>query len=253
MPADLHQLVHVDVFGAVMTVRLDRPDKRNALNALMYEAMADALVLGEADSRVRVFMFSGSPGAFTAGNDITEFQDYAASGSIGSSSLRFLKTLATVDKPLVAAVDGLAIGIGTVMLLHCDFVVASEWSVFHTPFVDQGLSAEGAASLLAPRLMGQHRAFELLVMGEHFDAATALATGLINRVVPAESVDEAALAAAQALAQKPPEAVRNARKLMRGDRRDILQRIDVEAAGFGELQRTREARDAFEAFLKRRG
>lgn len=249
---DMDDMVRIEVSGTVLTVRFDRPEKKNALTSVMYEAAADALVLGEADSKIRVFLLAGSPGAFCAGNDIAEFRDAAETGVIGDSAIRFLKTLATLEKPVVAAVDGLAVGVGTTMLLHCDFVVASEWSTFSTPFVDLGLTPEAASSLLAPRLLGYLNAFELLVMGENFDAHRAHQIGLISRVVPPELVEETAAIAAEAIASKPPESVRMARKLMRGDQRDIVQRIDVEASGFAELLRSREARDAFEAFLSRR-
>src|SRR5262249_40467852 len=157
----------------VLTIRFNRPETNNSLTAEMYEAAADAISTGEVDSRVRVFLITGMPGAFTAGHDVSELSLYADEGNFGAAPIRFLKTLATVDKPVIAAVDGLAVGIGTTMLLHCDFVVAGEWSVFSAPFVDLGLSPEAGSSLLAPVMIGYHRAFELLVMGESFDAARA--------------------------------------------------------------------------------
>jgi enoyl-CoA hydratase/carnithine racemase len=245
-------MVRVDLNGPILTVRFDRPDKKNALTSAMFEAAADALVLGEADSKVRVFILAGAAGAFTSGNDISEFRDYAETGTMGTSIVRFMKTLATIEKPIVAAVDGLAIGIGTAMLLLCDHVVASEWSVFSTPFVELGLTPEAASTLIAPRLMGHQRAFELLVMGENFDAARAYEVGLVSRVVAPEQVEDVAFAAAENIANRPPEAVRATRNLMRGDRREITQRIDLEASGFAELLRSREARDAFDDFLSRR-
>lgn len=245
-------MVRVDVTGAVLTIRFDRPEKKNALTSVMFEAAADGLVLGEADSKVRAFILAGAAGAFTSGNDIAEFRDYAETGTVGTSIVRFMKTLATVEKPVIAAVDGLAIGIGTAMLLLCDHVVASEWSVFSTPFVELGMTPEAAATLIAPRLMGYQRAFEMLVMGETFDAQRAYDVGLVSRVVAPEQVEEVAMVAAENIANKPPEAVRATRNLMRGDRREITQRIDLEATGFAELLRSREARDAFENFLNRR-
>jgi enoyl-CoA hydratase/carnithine racemase len=243
--------VTVDTGDGVLGIRFDRPEKSNALTSDMYEAAADALSLAERDSRIRAVMIAGSPGIFTAGHDIAELKRYADEGNFGDSPIRFLKTIATVDKPIVAAVDGIAAGIGTTMLLHCDFVVASEWSIFSAPFVDLGLSPEAASSLLGPRMIGYHRAFELLVMGEHFDAQRAFQAGLVNRVVPAEEVEVAALGFARALAAKPPEAVRTARRLLRGDRREVVQRIDQEATGFTELLRSPAARDALQAFLDR--
>jgi enoyl-CoA hydratase/carnithine racemase len=218
----------------------------------MYEAAADAISNGERDSRVRVVLICGMPGVFTAGHDVGELSAYADDGSFGKAPIRFLKTLATVDKPVIAAVDGLAVGVGATLLFHCDYVIASEWSVFSAPFVDLGLSPEAGSSLLAPRLIGHHRAFELLVMGESFDATRAYNAGLVNRVVPAEEVETAGFAAARALAAKPPEAVRMARRLLRGDSRPLLQRIDQEVAGFTELLRSPAARDALQAFLDRK-
>jgi enoyl-CoA hydratase/carnithine racemase len=217
----------------------------------MYEALADALAFGESSSRVRCFMIMGLPGVFTAGNDLGELRAFADDGALGESPIRFLKTIATVEKPIVAAVDGMAIGVGTTLLLHCDYVVASEWATFSTPFADLGVSPEAASSLLAPRLMGYHRAFELLVLGEQFDAQRAYQAGLVNRVVAAEDVEPVALAAAKSLAGKPPEAVRTGRRLLRGDRREVLTRIDQENAAFTDLLQSPAARDALEAFLNR--
>jgi enoyl-CoA hydratase/carnithine racemase len=245
----MNDQVMVETSAGVQTVRFDRLEKDNALTANMFEAAADALALGEGNSRVRVFLIAGMPGVFTTGHDVNEYQGFVQNESIGESVVRFMKTLTTVEKPLVAAIDGIAAGIGTALLFHCDYVVASEWSVFSAPFAEIGVSPEAGCSLLAPRLLGYHRAFELLVMGEQFDASKAHAVGLVNRVVTAGDVEAVAFSAAQALASKPPEAVRWARRLLRGDRREILTRIDVETNGFTELLRSPAARDALQAFL----
>jgi enoyl-CoA hydratase/carnithine racemase len=162
-----------------------------------------------------------------------------------------MKTLATLDKPVIAAVDGLAVGIGTTMLFHCDFVVASEWSIFSSPFADLGLPPEAGSSLLAPGVMGHHLAFELLVMGEQFDAQRALVAGLINRVVVPQDLESVALGYARSLSAKPPQAVRLARRLMRGDRREVVHRISLEANSFAELMHSPAAHDALLAFLDR--
>lgn len=244
--------VTVEVADGVQTIRFDRPEKSNALTSEMCEMAADAISIAERESRIRVILIAGTPGMFTAGHDIGELRAFADSGVFGASPIRFLKTLATVDKPVVAAVDGLAVGIGTTLLLHCDFVVAGEWSILSAPFVDLGLSPEAASSLLGPRMIGYHRAFELLVMGEQFDAQRALQAGLVNKVVPAEEVETAAFGYARALAAKPPEAVRTARRLLRGERREVITRIDQEASAFSELLRSPAARDALQAFLDRK-
>jgi enoyl-CoA hydratase/carnithine racemase len=187
---------------------------------------------------------------FTAGHDPAELAVFAERGGMGESALRLAKTDATVDKPLVAAVDGFASGFGTALLLHCDYVVASEWSVFSAGFAEIGLAPEAGASLLAPRAMGYQRAFGLMVMGDQFDAHRAMQAGLVNRVVAAEEVEKAGPEAARALAELPQEAVRMARRLMRGDRREVLARIDQEAAAFTELLRSPAAQDALSAHIE---
>lgn len=238
-----------EVADGVQTVRFDRIEAENALTAIMCDAVADAVAFGESSSRVRAIVLTGGPGIFTAGHDRAEIATFAEGGVIGGSALRLLKTLAMVDKPIVAAVDGPIFGFGTTILFFCDYVVASEWSSFAAPFADIGLPPDAASSLLAPRLLGYHRAFALLVLGEHFDAEQAREAGLVNRVVAAEEVDGVARAIAVALAGKPPEAVRMGRRLLRGDRREVLTRIDQEAASFIELLKSPAARDALQAWL----
>lgn len=249
----MNEQVAVSIAEGVNTLRIDRPDKQNALTSHMFDVMSDALAFGESSSRVRCFLMMGMPGVFTAGIDAEDLQSFAEQGAIGDSVIHFLKTVALLDKPLVAAVDGMAVGIGTALLLKCDYVVASEWSTFSAPFVDFGLVPEAGSSLLAPRLMGHHRAFELFVLGDQFDAQRAFQSGLVNRVVSAEDIETVAVTIARAIAAKPPEAVRTALKLMRGDRLDIVQRIEKEAANFSDLLRSPTARDALQAFIDRQG
>lgn len=241
--------ISVDVADGVQTIRINRPEKSNAFTLEMYEMAADAIALAEHDSAVRSVVIAGMPGLFTAGHDPDDLQHQADERGISGSTIRFMKTLATLDKPIVAAVDGLAMGLGTTMLFHCDFVVASEWSVFSSPYADRGMPPEAGASLLAPQIMGYHFAFELLVMGEQFDAQRALAAGLVNRVVSPEEVDEVAMGYARALAAKPQQAVHLARRLLRGDRRDVATRINVEASGFVDLLRSPAALDALHTFI----
>jgi len=244
--------IRVETAGPVSTIRIDRPEKKNALTASMYDSMSAALRAGEQSDEIRVHVFCGSPGAFTAGNDIKDFLAVAAGGEHGGNALEFLKTLVGVTKPVIAAVDGLAIGIGTTMLLHCDLVFATPRSLFKTPFLDLGLVPEAASSLIAPRLMGAQRAFELLCLGEAFSAERAEAAGLINAVVSVEALEDKAQDAARRLAQKPPQALAQARALMRGDPAEILARIDEESALFAERLKSDEARRAFEGFLGRK-
>jgi enoyl-CoA hydratase/carnithine racemase len=239
--------------GGVRLVRIQRPDKKNALTAAMYDALASALVTARTQTPVRCIVVAGVPGAFCAGNDLDDFRKAAESGEgLGENAIRFLHALATCDKPLVAAVDGLAIGIGTTMLLHCDYVVAARGSRFTTPFVSLGLVPEAASSLLAPRLMGQRHAFALLVLGEPLDAETARNAGLVNVVTDSTEVETRALEAARRIAALPPEAVLASRRLMRGTPEETVARIDEEADYFRERLQSSEAQAAFAAFFNRK-
>ncbi len=239
--------------GPVRTVRMNRPDKKNALTAAMYDALAGAIESAVNAPDVRCLLIAGGPGAFSAGNDLQEFLQAATSGEgLGPSAVRFLHALARCQRPLVAAVQGVAVGVGTTMLLHCDYVVAGTDARFSTPFVALGLVPEAASSLIAPRLMGQRHAFSLLVMGRPLDAAAARACGLVNTIVPPGDVDAEAMAAAREIAELPVEAVAAARRLMRGAPDEIVARIDEEVELFKQRLRSAEARAAFEAFLARK-
>lgn len=236
----------------VQVLRINRPDKRNAITSDMYGVLARALADGDADPSVRVHLIAGQPGAFTAGNDIKDFMTYAQGGGLGTDVIDFLKRLALAEKPIVACVNGLAIGVGTTLLFHCDLVFATPGAIFRTPFLDLGLVPEAASSLLAPQLMGHQRAFELLCLGTTFSGEDARRAGLVNRLVGADEVEEEAISAARALAAKPPAALKAARDLMRGPREAIAARIDEEAAMFAERLRSPEAMEAFSAFLEKR-
>jgi enoyl-CoA hydratase/carnithine racemase len=239
--------------GPIRTVRMNRPDKKNALTAAMYDAMTGALDNANGHPAIRCVIIAGAPGAFSAGNDLAEFSQAAASGEgLGSSAVRFLHALARSERPLVAAVQGLAVGVGTTMLLHCDYVVAGAEARFSTPFVSLGLVPEAASSLLAPRLMGHRRAFELLVMGRPLDAATAQACGLVNAVVPPSDVEATAMKAARDIAALPAEAVAASRRLMRGPPEETITRIDEEVRLFKQRLQSAEAQAAFDAFLSRK-
>lgn len=243
-------LVTVRDESHVRTVRMNRPDKKNALTGPMYQAMARAIET--AGGGIRCIVILGAPGAFCAGNDLEEFLAAAKVGRLDHHAVSFLKALARSSVPLVAGVQGVAVGVGTTMLLHCDYVVAGTDARFSTPFVKLGLVPEAASSLLAPRLMGHRRAFAALVMGRGLDASAALACGLINAAVAPGEVDAAALNAASEIAALPPEAVAASRKLLRGSPDDILARIDDEVRLFDERLGSAEARTAFEAFFARK-
>jgi enoyl-CoA hydratase/carnithine racemase len=239
--------------GGIRTIRMNRPDKKNALTLAMYDAMTAALESANTSDAVRCVLIAGVPGAFSAGNDLADFLNAAQnSGGLDRPALRFLPALVRCGKPLVAAVSGVAVGIGTTMLFHCDFVVAGTDARFSTPFVSLGLVPEAASSLLAPLLMGQRRAFELLVMGHPLDAAQAKDLGIANLVVAPQDVDAEALKAAHEIAALPPGAVALSRRLMRGATDELLARIDQEAELFSERLHSPEAKAAFEAFFARK-
>jgi len=240
-----------EAYPGVQVIRFNRPEKKNAITRDMYAKMTNALTVAGTDPAVRVTAFLGTLGCFSAGNDLGDFLAVAMGGSMGSDLLEFLRALAGATKPIVSGVDGLAIGIGTTIHLHCDLTVASTRSLFKTPFVDLALVPEAASSLLAPRIMGHQRAFALLAAGEPLEAAEALKAGLIWKIVDKEAVEDETLSLAARLAKKPPEALRIARDLIRGDRQDVLARIDEEAEHFAAQLKSAEARAAFEAFMRR--
>jgi len=235
----------------VQSIRFNRPEKKNAITRAMYGAMTDALKAANADPDIRATALLGTEGCFSAGNDMNDFLAAAMGGGVIQEILDFLYALVKAEKPVVSGVDGLAIGIGTTMHLHCDLTIASDRSQFRTPFVDLALVPEAASSLVAPHLMGHQRAFSLLAAGEAFSAAEARDAGLIWKVVEPPEVDALTLATAARLAAKPPEALRIARDLIRGDRDEIIARIDEEARHFSARLKSAEARAAFEAFMRR--
>ena len=243
---------HVDVCreGAVQILRLNRPEKKNALTAAMYAALAEALNSANANGEVAVTVIFGQPGAFCAGNDIADFLAASQGGAI-VHGFAFLKALVECDKPLIAAADGPAVGIGTTLMFHCDMVFVSPRAVLQTPFVDLGLVPEAGSSLLGPRVLGHARAFELLVMGAPWSAEQAKEAGLVNAVVPSAELESTTLEAAEALAKKPREAVRLARRLLHGDPAALKSRMEEEGALFLERIKSDEAAAAFAAFLKK--
>ena len=239
--------------GAIRIVRLNRPAKKNALTDQMYETLAESLENAAVSKTIRCVVITGGPTAFSAGGDLQDFLHAAQHEGLRPQVMRFLHRLPHAGKPLVAAVQGVAIGIGTTMLLHCDYVVAAIDARFSTPFANLGLVPEAGSSLLMPRLMGTRRAFELLVMGRPLDAHAAKAVGLVNEVVPAGEVEMEAMKAARQIAALPVEAVAAARRLIRGPTAEIVKRIDEEAEIFRMRLKSAEAKAAFEAFLTRKG
>ncbi|MGL4291816.1 MAG: enoyl-CoA hydratase-related protein [Phreatobacter sp.] len=234
----------------VVLVRMNRLDKKNALTGDMYDAMR-GVIENAATQGTRAVVFAGGPGVFTSGNDIGDF--IARSGGGGASpAFQFIKALATVEVPMIAAIDGLAIGVGTTMVLHMDLAYASPRALFRMPFVDLGLVPEAASSLLLPQLAGLKKATEYLMLAEGFGAAEAVRMGMINAEVPEAEVEAKALEAATRLASKPPQALAHTRRLLRGGAAALRERMDEEGQLFGQQLMSDEARQAFAAFMTRK-
>ena len=243
-------------FNGVATIEIARPEKKNALTVAMYQAMTDALVAAREDAAVRAVLITGQPGVFTSGNDIQDFMTRApgqGSDAMDSPVFRFMRALLECDKPVVAAVTGAAVGIGTTMLLHCDFVFVSDEARLAMPFVALGLVPEFASSLVVPQLMGHRRAAEKLLTGDPFTPEQAVECGIANAVLPAGEVVNHARRVAERFNQLPPGAVREAKQLMRGPQHElILQTIRTEGEIFARRLRSPEAMEAFQAFFEKR-
>ncbi|MFE1600884.1 enoyl-CoA hydratase-related protein [Methylobacterium sp. ID0610] len=238
--------------GGVCLIRLNRPEKKNALTGAMYDAMREALLAADAEgSQTGAVVFAGVEGAFSAGNDIADFVARASESFGGAPSLKFIRQLAATRTPMVAAVDGIAVGIGTTLTLHCDLVYATPRALFRMPFVDLGLVPEAASSYLLPRRVGTAKATELLMLAEAFGAEEAARLGLANAVVPSDALLEHALAQAAKLAAKPRGALAATRALIRGDRAAVEAAMDAEAKAFDAALRSPEAQAAFRAFLEK--
>ncbi len=241
-----------DTTGGVLTLTINRPEKKNSFTQTMYATMADALTQAGEDAAVRVVVIQGAANIFSAGNDIGDFLSNRPAGE-DAPVFRFMRALATFPKPLVAAVCGPAVGIGTTMLLHCDLVYAGDNAAFSMPFVNLGLCPEAGSSLLLPRLMGYHRAAEALLLGEPFMAEAALEAGLVNRIVPPTEANGVAQAQARKLAAKPLAALIESKRLMKHAlQAQVLSTIRDEANSFGALLAAPAAKEAFTAFMEKR-
>jgi enoyl-CoA hydratase/carnithine racemase len=238
--------------SGVLRIEFNRPEKKNAITLAMYQALADTLEEAAADGAVRVVLFHGKPEIYTSGNDLADFLANPPRDE-NAPTFRFLKAISHFGKPLVAAVSGPAVGIGTTMLLHCDFVFAAAGTRFSLPFVNLALVPEAASSFLLVRLAGWPRAAELLMLGDSFTAERAREIGLVNEVVAPEKLLEAAKAVAHQLAAKPPEALRLTKSLMKqGVIAAIEQAMTREGKVFGARLDSPEAKEAFAAFLEKR-
>mgnify|MGYP001466642221 CR=1 FL=1 len=240
--------------GAVLRLAFNRPDKKNAITSAMYAALADGLAQADQDDSVRAVLFEARGDVFTSGNDIADFMSGVGSpeGAEKPPVIRFLEGLATAEKPLIAAVQGPAVGVGVTMLFHCDLVYASEAATFHTPFVDLALVPEAASSLLLPQIAGHQRAAEMLILGKKISATRAREFGFVNETVSAQALEETAMTAARAIAEKAPAAMLLTKRLMKGDRTAILERMRAEGAHFAAQLKTAEFREAGMAFMQKR-
>jgi enoyl-CoA hydratase/carnithine racemase len=241
--------------NAVRLITLRRVEKKNAITQDMYRGMSDAIDTAQNNPAIRCIMITGGPGVFTAGNDLEDFLNEGTSNTGAprpSNAVKFLYSLAHNAKPIMAAVDGIAIGIGTTLLFHCDYVVASQTATFSTPFIHLGLVPEGASSLLAPRTMGHQRAFAMLVMGRTLNAEEARLAGFVSAVVEPGHLEAEARKVAREISALPAEAVAISRKLLKPSPEDLTRRIDQESHLFGERMRSPEAVTAFKAFLSRK-
>ncbi len=237
--------------AGILKLTISRPEKKNALTVAMYAALAEAINGANSDKEVRVILITGCEDSFTAGNDLKDFLENPPTDP-SSPVFQFMYAIAGAQKPVVAAVNGLAIGIGTTMLLHCDFVYAVDTARFQLPFVNLGLVPELGSSLVLPALAGRAKAAELLMLGDMFDAGTAADIGLVNAVCSANDLDSMAQTTAETLAAKPPAALRKTKALLNADKAAVIEQIDAEAKMFGEQLASDEVKEAIAAFFEKR-
>jgi len=244
--------VTTELREGVLEVRLQRPEKKNALTTAMYAALAAALKRADAEPAIRVVWLTGSADSFSSGNDVSNFVERAEDEGGISPAQDFLLGLATVETPLMAAVNGLAVGIGSTLLLHCDLVHAARSATFRFPFADLGVFPEAASTVLLPRIAGHQKAMEMFLLGDRFGAEAAVEAGFVNAVFDDAELEAQSLAVARRLAQKPPAAVRLTKRLVRQGYPDLHAIIEAEAPLFDESLKTPEAQEAFNAFLEKR-
>ncbi len=239
--------------GQVRQLILNRADKKNALTLAMYNRLSEALLAADSDPEVRVIVLRAEGDSFCAGNDIADFIAAVNNPDAMQAPLNFLRAISGVSKPVIAAVSGAAVGIGSTMLLHCDLIVASEQTRFQLPFVKLGLVPEGGSSLIMPQLAGHRKAFELLVLGEPFDAETGVELGLVNQIVTPEQLQQRTMQLAEEVAALAPEAVRQSKALLKQNMHDQLQQV-IQAEGelFAARLHSAEAQEALQAFIEKR-
>lgn len=244
--------IKIEITDNVMTLTLQRPEKKNALTGAMYDALSDALMKAETDASVRAILFEGAGESFTAGNDLADFASQArGESSVDSPAHRFIEIISKASKPLVAAVQGNAVGVGTTMLLHCDLIYLAANAKLITPFVNLALVPEAASSWLLPLRIGHARAYAMFALGEPMEASFALACGLANAVVSPDQLRKRSYDAAIALTKRPAGSLSLTKELMR-DHQRTAAKIAEEGQLFKERLKTPEAREAFAAFAERR-
>lgn len=237
--------------GAVMHLQLNRADKKNALTHAMYAAMNEAIRAAEEDLSVGAIVLSGVEGCFTAGNDLFDFQQNPITDE-SAPVVQFLFALAQSTVPLLAAVDGPAVGIGSTLLLHCDYVLAAKSAKLHFPFVNLALPPEGGSTYLLSKQLGHARAAELLMLGETFDGEKAAELGIANECCEADALMERIMMVAEKFAAKPPRAIRKAKKLLKADQEEVIRQIRLEMKEFVESLSSPECHEALAAFLQKR-
>ena len=244
--------IRSEVSDAILTITIDRAAKKNALTTAMYDTLAELLRNANSDPEVRALLLRSQGDVFSAGNDLADFLENPPVDT-GSPVFQFLQALTDLEKPIVAAVQGAAVGVGTTMLLHCDIAIASQEATFATPFVDLALVPEAASSLLLPQRIGQQRASAMLMLGDALTARQALEAGLIYAIHSADGLEEAAREIAARLASKPPEALAATRRLLRKDGGAVAERLNEEAALFGERLISEETKGQIAQTLARIG
>jgi enoyl-CoA hydratase/carnithine racemase len=252
---DMTEHIIVDDEDSTRTITMRRPEKKNTLTQDMYLAMSDAIDTAQSNPAIRCLILTGRSGVFTAGNDIGDFLQAATAEydvARPRNAVIFLQSLVNNSKPIIAAVDGIAIGIGTTMVFHCDYVIASTTATFQSPFIQYGLVPEGASSLLLPRMVGHQRAFSMLVMGRPMSAEDAREAGFVNAVVPPGHAVVEARKVAREICALPADAVAISRKLLKLPTEDLVRRIGQEDRFFGERMRSPEAIAAFQKFFMRK-
>jgi len=245
-------LERFETHPGILVIRMNRPAKKNAITRDMYGAMAVALADANDDDTVQAVVLLGVAGSFSAGNDISDFLTMAEGEDETRNIKAFLHQLAVFDKPLLSGADGIAVGIGTTIHLHCDLTFATARTVFRTPFTDLAVVPEAASSLIVPRLMGHQRAFAMLVAGMPFTAEEAREAGLIWKIVGEEELEAVTLDAARHVINRPKEALRLSRQLVRGSSSEILDRMDEEMKIFVERLKSDEAKALYKAFLEKK-